>query len=137
MVYYLSKNPSVYDKVVAEINQAEATGQLSRFATYAEAQRLPYFQAFVKETMRHFAPTGILLERRVPQDGLLLGDIRLPEGAIVGMSAWVIHFDKSVFGEDAESFRVERWLDTSLERRKKMDKFWFTVSGQLHRIQRS
>lgn len=31
------------------------------------------------------------------------------------MSPWVINRDKSVFGDDAEDFRPERWLD---ERKK-------------------
>jgi cytochrome P450 len=33
-----------------------------------------------------------------------------PHGqSIVGINAWVAHFNKDVYGSDAESFRPERW----------------------------
>lgn len=28
----------------------------------------------------------------------------------VGVNPWVVHRDKEVFGDDAESFRPDRWL---------------------------
>ena len=29
---------------------------------------------------------------------------------VVGMNAWVIHNDKSIWGDDVHKFRPERWL---------------------------
>ncbi|KIW78579.1 hypothetical protein Z517_08417 [Fonsecaea pedrosoi CBS 271.37] len=131
LVYYLCRNPAVYEKLEKEVQTAESNGELSRIATFAETQRLPYFQAFLKEVMRCFPPTGIILERRVPAAGLDLdgGRIHLPAGTIVGISAWVIHYDKDIFGADAEDFRPERWLEASTEQRKRMEKFWFTFGS--------
>lgn len=126
-MYYLCKYPDVHKTLLAEIQEADRNGLLSPFVTFAEAQRLPYFQAVVREVLRHFPPTAIILERRVPEGGLQLGDVTLPVDTTVGMSAWILHYNKEIFGEDAEDFRVERWLEAEPEQRKQMEKYWFTV----------
>jgi cytochrome P450 len=43
----------------------------------------------------------------------------------LSVNAWVIHRNKDIFGDDAESFNPERWLDA--ERVKLMDKFLIHV----------
>lgn len=55
----------------------------------------------------------------------------IPEGTIVGVNAWVVHYDKAVFGEGADSFRPERWIDDGSERVKKMEKSFFAVSRSI------
>jgi cytochrome P450 len=35
----------------------------------------------------------------------------IPAGAAVGMSAYYIEFDESIFGKDPRTFRPERWLE--------------------------
>jgi hypothetical protein len=54
---------------------------------------------------------GLLLERVVPESGLALTDRRvLPPRTIVGINPWVIHPNKTIYGQDSESFNPERWL---------------------------
>lgn len=66
--------------------------------------------------MRMHPGVGLPLERIVPDEGLTLPDGRfVPAGTIVGMSAWVVHMNKDVFGQDAESFNPERWLQAEGE----------------------
>lgn len=43
----------------------------------------------------------------------MIGSQRIPAGTVVGMNPQIIHRSKSVFGEDAESFRPARYLDAS------------------------
>jgi hypothetical protein len=43
----------------------------------------------------------------------------------LSVNAWVIHRNKDIFGDDAESFNPERWMDA--ERVKLMDKFLIHV----------
>lgn len=61
-----------------------------------------------------------------------MNDYFLPEGTSVGVNAWVVQYDKAVFGSDAATFRPERWesingLDET-ERLKKMERSFFAVS---------
>lgn len=120
--YYLCRTPEAYGKVLAEIDEADARGELSDPVTFAEAQRLPYFQAVVKEALRMHPAVGLLLERVVPAGGARLGDIELPEGTVVGMNPWVAARDTSVYGSDAYTFRPERWLEASEEQLKVFDR---------------
>ena len=42
IIYFLIKNPPAYRKVIAEIDAADAAGQLSKFITYSESLELKY-----------------------------------------------------------------------------------------------
>lgn len=120
--YYLCRRPEAYCRLLAEIDEADGRGDLSDPVTFAEAQRLPYFQVVIKEALRMHPAVGLLLERVVPTGGATLGEIELPEGTVVGMNPWVAARDKAVYGEDAYTFRPERWLEASEQRLKIMDR---------------
>lgn len=72
--------------------------------------------------------TGFILERVVPKGGVTLHDVYLREGTIVGVNGWVIHRNKSIFGEDVHTFRPERWIEGDEERIKDMKRNQFSVS---------
>lgn len=44
----------------------------------------------------------------------------------VGVNAWVLHYDKDIYGPDPEVFRPERWLEG--EKTSIMDSMMFAVS---------
>jgi len=67
--YYLCRTPSAHQKLLDEIDKADAAGKLSRPVTFAEAQNLPYLQAVIKEALRMHPAVGLLLERVVPEGG--------------------------------------------------------------------
>lgn len=77
--------------------------------------------------MRLHPGVGFPLERYVPQEGLDIGDFHIPAGTIVGMNAWVVHRDKTIYGEDAGSFLPDRWIDAEPEQLKLMEKYFFSV----------
>ena len=79
--------------------------------------------------MRMHPGVSFPLERVVPQGGAQLSGHNLPEGTIVGMNAAVIHRDKNIFGEDADTFRPERWMGDE-ERVKLMDRHMLTVCSR-------
>lgn len=81
----------------------------------------------MKEAMRLHPGVGFPLERVVPDDGLAIGDVHLPRGTIVGMNAWVIHHDKSIYGNDADDFKPERWLIADPARLRLMEKCFLSV----------
>lgn len=68
------------------------------------------------------------LERVVPPAGAQISGHYIPAGTVVSIMAPVINRVKSVFGEDADDFRPERWLEASTEQLKIMERTFFTVS---------
>jgi cytochrome P450 len=108
-LYFALKNPAVWKRLQDEVST------LSRGSTtivpFKTAQDLPYLNAVIREAMRMHPGVAMCLERYVPDEGLTLPDGQyIPGGCIVGMNPYVLARNKSVWGEDAEFFRPERWL---------------------------
>lgn len=116
ILYYTIRHPQVYSELVVELDDAHALGRLSIPVAWKESQQLPYFMAVVSEALRLHPAVGLILERVVPQGGLeLCNGTLLPAGTIVGASPWVLHRDKTIFGDDVDKFRPERWLRAETE----------------------
>ncbi|PVH96859.1 cytochrome P450 [Periconia macrospinosa] len=109
------------EKLRAELDNAYQEGHLSLPVTWKQSQTLPYLEACFKEAGRIHPPFGLHLERVVPDGGIELSGEKLPQGTIVGMNAWVVHRDRDVFGDDADIFRPERWLDCDQSTRQRME----------------
>ncbi|KGQ04468.1 Pisatin demethylase [Beauveria bassiana D1-5] len=107
--------PTVYQRLINEIDAAEAKGRISHPVRNCEAQKLPYLQAVIREGLRRFPPVTQLREREAPPEGLQLPDgRRIPGGTFVGLNAWRTQLNP-VFGADAHVFRPERWLPESYD----------------------
>jgi cytochrome P450 len=126
--YYLCKNPEIYTKAVDEILAADKQGNLSEYITYAESQQLIYLQACIKEALRMHPAVGQLLERTVPEGGVVVHEKFLPSGTVVGINPWVVARDTKIYGQDAHIFRPERWLNADAASLKLMDRSWLAVS---------
>ncbi|KAI9370285.1 cytochrome P450 [Aspergillus egyptiacus] len=112
ILYHIFRTPRVYAKLVAEIDAAVDSKQLSSpHIAYNEAIKLPYLTACVKEGMRMHPVTGVSFPRHAPPSGCMIGGQYIPGNARIGLNPAVIHFDKGVFGPDAEVFRPERWIE--------------------------
>ncbi|KAK5031506.1 hypothetical protein LTR13_007834 [Exophiala sideris] len=113
MFYYLMTNPAVYAELMAELDESLATGIIptSGPISYAQAIKLPYVCATIKEAMRLHPSVGLTMPRHVPAGGLRIGDQVIPAGYRVGVNAAVVQYDQSVFGPDSYSFRPRRWLE--------------------------
>ena len=109
IIYFVLKNPRVYVRLQHDIDEAGVAGDP---VDYATAERLPYLDAVIKESARMHPSVAMLLERVVPPgNDLVLSDgTVIPSGTIVGMNPFVIHRNKTVFGQDAASFNPDRWL---------------------------
>lgn len=82
----------------------------------------------MKEAMRLHPSICFPLERVVPQGGANISGYNLPSGTIVGVLAPIVNRSQEVYGEDADTFRPERWLEAEPERLKMMDRTFLTVS---------
>ncbi|KAH9204679.1 cytochrome P450 [Leptodontidium sp. 2 PMI_412] len=113
VIYHLCNHPAVLKKLREEIDEGYKSGALTEPISFKQAQTLQYFQAVIKECLRCMPATGLVLQRVVPEGGATLAGRFFPAGTLVGISAWVAHANKDVFGADAETFRPERWLESS------------------------
>jgi len=88
---------------------------------------MPYLIAVTREAMRIHPSVQLCMPRIVPAGGATICGEFFPAGVTVGCNPAVIHRDKGVFGEDADDFRPERWLDE--KRAKEMDKAIITFGS--------
>lgn len=115
-------------KVRAEIDSAKAGGNVSEVPQYSETQALPYLQACIKETYRHFPPVAFGLPRVVPKEGVTIDGRTFTEGTILSVNPHVIHKNKDIFGQDADKFNPDRWM-VSTEKWREMDKAVITFGA--------
>jgi cytochrome P450 len=87
-------------------------------------------QAIMKEATRLHPGVGFPLERSVPPEGATLCGFPLAAGTNVSMMAPVVQIDPEVFGEDSQSFRPERWLESDPEQLKLMERSMLVVSSE-------
>ena len=96
----------------AAVLQAKGEGLI----TAAQARKLPYLQAVIREALRVCPPVTNIFPRDIPTDGdALIVDgesVFLPGGICIGYSAYAMHQSEKVYGKDAKAFRPERWLES-------------------------
>lgn len=115
VLYYLLKNPRCLQNLRMELHNAAETGKIGSrkdgpIVSWSESQSLPYLDACIKEAFRMHPAAGLPLERVTPPAGIEICGEHIPGGTIVGCSAWVIHRNREIFGDDADMYRPERWL---------------------------
>lgn len=115
-------------RLYEELVNAERTQHLTRpFPMWTEVCDLPYLDACINEGVRLHPPFCLPFERVVPDGGVTVCGQLIAGGTIVGMSPYVVNRHRPTFGEDADSWRPERWLDQGAEHRKKLENSVLTV----------
>ncbi|KAG9250652.1 cytochrome P450 [Emericellopsis atlantica] len=126
-IYHIIQYPTALAKVRAEIADAQENGLcLGDVVSFRDANRLPYLQACIKESLRMFSPTTMGLPRKVPEGGLTIGSRFFTKGTILSVSSQVIHASTEIWGPDAGQWKPQRWLigDT-----RDMEKNWLVFSA--------
>jgi cytochrome P450 len=118
--YYLLKHPKIYKEVQEEVDKAKTTGKISSYPTYAESLELPLLTACIKEAFRLHPSVALTMPRTTPEGGLTLCDTFIPAGWRVGLNGAVVHYDKGIFGDDADEYRPQRWQEGDS---KRMDRY--------------
>ena len=77
----------------------------------AEARTLPYLQAVIKEGLRIWPPAVGLMAKKVPPEGDTIDGMFVPGGTKIGYGGFSVLRNKRVWGDDADVFRPERWLE--------------------------
>ncbi|XDG03463.1 hypothetical protein ABKA04_003078 [Annulohypoxylon sp. FPYF3050] len=111
ILYYVARTPRVETKLRTELASLESSYAPSDIIPYAELTKLPYLGAVINESLRIHGNLGLVNERVTPAEGAIIDGFKIPGGTIVGINPWVIHRNTEIYGEDADVFRPERWLD--------------------------
>ncbi|CAE6382995.1 unnamed protein product [Rhizoctonia solani] len=113
----LAMNATIQDRLRAEL--LEAPAQL----TYDDLHNLPYLDALCRETLRLYPPAPIIerqaiVDCTVPlryplkgKNGDEIREIRVRKGTHVYCSIKEANRSKETWGQDADVFRPERWLE--------------------------
>lgn len=121
---YVLTHPRVHRKLLAEIKSAPISSPIK----YKEARELPYLQAVIKEGLRIHPPVPSLLSKKVPPSGDVIDGCYIPGGTRVAHNIWAMQ-RAPVFGEDAEVFRPERWMEAKAEQLIRMGQCTDLVFG--------
>ncbi|RDW80147.1 hypothetical protein BP6252_04785 [Coleophoma cylindrospora] len=108
---HISTSPRVLNRLVSEI----ASTPISSPITDAEARKMPYLQAVIKEGLRIFPPVTGLMFKDVPAGGDTLNGYYVPENTKLGYCAFGLMLDTNLWGPDSKMFRPERWFEGSAE----------------------
>jgi len=110
-IYELGRHPEMQTRLREEITQACSQG--GGLLRSVDVQNLSYLSAVVNETIRCY-PFVPLSPRVAERDTTLLGE-RIPQGTVVLTVVEAFNRDESLWGEDADAFRPERWLGEGRE----------------------
>ncbi|OAA53198.1 Cytochrome P450 [Cordyceps fumosorosea ARSEF 2679] len=125
---YVMTNPRVCRKLQEEADDAVRSqlvpGQAAGLITAAQARKLRYLQAVIREATRLSPPVANIFSRDVPPGGdtvIVDGQAHfIPGGTCIGYSAYAMHRSRDIYGADADVFRPERWLETDEEKLRVM-----------------
>ena len=117
----LISTPAAYATLQREIDEAVKNGRISATISNSEAKALPYLQAVIKEGIRVYPPVPGLGSKQVPKGGDIICGYYVPEGTQIGHNTPGMMRSKNIWGEDAEIFRPERWLEADETKLKLMN----------------
>jgi cytochrome P450 len=100
--YLLSQHPEASQKLRQELNEVLQ----GRTPQLEDLPHLPYTDKVIKESMRLYPPAWSLARTTVKATEI--GGYRIPVGANVVMSPWIMHRDRRFF-ENPEQFDPDRW----------------------------
>ncbi|KAM6147519.1 1,25-dihydroxyvitamin D(3) 24-hydroxylase, mitochondrial [Erethizon dorsatum] len=113
ILYNLSRNPQVQQKLLNEIQSVLPEDQVPRAE---DLKKMPYLKACLKESMR--LTPSVPFTTRTLDKATVLGEYALPKGTVLMLNTYVLGSDEDNF-EDSDQFRPERWL----QKEKKINPF--------------
>jgi len=103
----LMKNPRAMKKAQEEIRSLK-----KEFIDEDDIQKLVYFKAVIKETLRFYAPAP--LAPRETSKGFILNGYKIEPKTSVFVNIWAIHRDPETW-KDPDEFYPERFLNNDID----------------------
>ncbi|KAI0072598.1 cytochrome P450 [Panus rudis PR-1116 ss-1] len=112
ILHLLAQHQDIQDRLRQEIRAAkEEHGDED--IPYDALFSLPYLEAVCREALR-LAREDIVLPFSSPvrgEDGSMMSEILVPKGTPVIVGLWASNINPAIWGEDAEVYKPERWLE--------------------------
>ncbi|KAL8656290.1 MAG: hypothetical protein Q9226_002719, partial [Calogaya cf. arnoldii] len=116
LMFLMAAHPQVLKRAQSEIDKAIRSHQISAEAPgYNDCRRLPFVDACVREGLRIVASTFPRRRCSPPGVSFHLGGKFVPPGTSVSASACEIGRHPKLYGDDADDFKPDRWLQASEE----------------------
>ncbi|GMN43030.1 hypothetical protein TIFTF001_012232 [Ficus carica] len=115
-IYLLCKHPHVQDKVVKELREATKAKEVTNFVEFANSlseevlENMQYLHAAITETLRIYPAVPVDAKICFSDDTLPDG-FAVKKGDMVSYQPYAMGRMKFLWGDDAEQFRPERWLN--------------------------
>ncbi|GMR40980.1 hypothetical protein PMAYCL1PPCAC_11175, partial [Pristionchus mayeri] len=106
--HFLANYPNVQEKMREEIDR-ECPGES---VEYESLVNLKYTEAVIRESLRHYPLASFVVNRECVKATEVCGR-QMEKGDMIMTDTWSLHMDKKIWGEDADEFRPERWLEDS------------------------
>ncbi|KAG8167188.1 hypothetical protein KVR01_002877 [Diaporthe batatas] len=115
ILLHILTSPTAYYKLKEKISNGIKAGRISKPIKNEQAKDMPYLQAIINEGIRVDPPLVNGLTKQVPPGGDTICGKFVPEGVEIHCNSVTMLRNTEVFGEDAEVFRPERFLDCDAE----------------------
>lgn len=125
IMLYITTSPRILSILLDEI----AAFSLGKHISDAEARKMPYLQAIIREGLRIWPPVVGLSSKEAPKGGDVISGVFIPPRTHIGYAAFGVFRSKEIWGDDANEFQPERWLIDDKARLKEMDATWELVFG--------
>ena len=122
LMYVLSQNPQVEDKMRNEVNDVMG----DELPDMQNIKKLPYTMCVIKETLRLYPPAQALLKTCLKDTKL--GPYQITEGSKVLVLTRELHRNKSLWGDDADAFDPDRFMPNS-PKAPKHESAWLPFSS--------
>ncbi|KAE9547698.1 hypothetical protein FO519_009091 [Halicephalobus sp. NKZ332] len=108
--HFLTKYPEVQERVFEEIQDVVMDEEI----TFEKVNELKYMDFVMKETLRMY-PIGVLSTSRLCMHTTTLGDYKIKAGENVNVDVLTLHYNKEIWGENADEFVPERFMNFTTE----------------------